>query len=319
MKSMKNWLLISILVAAVFIQPGRLFAATQCVQAGTIGYSINPQSVSGVGTSMSAVINFVSTQVNQDSYCADVQSVNVTFYFKSSSGSLLGQQMWAGPTISSGPNAFGVNINQNVSYGNTYSFTLGTFNLTRSSLGNSASFTSYVQITDANSGNQITQSSPITVTYTPPSSSGTGSTTSGCMLYTTQSACESAGCKWSSGDINTPPTCAAGSSGTGGTTSGSTTSGGQSNSPGGGTLPNPISGCNDLSCVGQKIIAFLQTIAFVILSIMVLYGGFQMMTAGGSEEQFTNGRKTLTYAVIGIAVVIIASGVAGIVKSLLGG
>jgi len=73
-----------------------------------------------------------------------------------------------------------------------------------------------------------------------------------------------------------------------------------------------------LSCVGLKIISFLQTIALVILSIMVLYGGFQMMTAGGEPEKFTKGRQTLLYAVIGIAVVLVATGVANIVKSLFG-
>ena len=36
------------------------------------------------------------------------------------------------------------------------------------------------------------------------------STISGCMLYTSQSACESNGCTWSGGDINTPPTCGGG-------------------------------------------------------------------------------------------------------------
>lgn len=40
------------------------------------------------------------------------------------------------------------------------------------------------------------------------SGGGTGTEgQSGCMLYTEQSACESNGCTWNGGDINTPPTC----------------------------------------------------------------------------------------------------------------
>jgi len=51
--------------------------------------------------------------------------------------------------------------------------------------------------------------------------------------------------------------------------------------------------------------------------IMVLVGAFQMMTAAGNPEKFSQGKKTLTWAAIGFAVVLIAGGVANILKSVL--
>ncbi len=43
-----------------------------------------------------------------------------------------------------------------------------------------------------------------------------------------------------------------------------------------------------------------------------------MLTAGGDPEKFTKGRKTITYAAIGVAVIILANAIIAVVKSVLG-
>lgn len=86
------------------------------------------------------------------------------------------------------------------------------------------------------------------------------------------------------------------------------------------TLSNPLGGnCNDLTCPAQAIINFLFTIAIPLCAIMVLVGGFQMLTAAGDPAKFSNGRKTILYAVAGFAVVLIAGGVATLIRNTLGG
>ncbi len=52
---------------------------------------------------------------------------------------------------------------------------------------------------------------------------------------------------------------------------------------------------------------------------MVLYGAFQIMTAGGKPEQVSSGRKTILYAVIGYAVVLLATSVVPLLTEILGG
>lgn len=79
---------------------------------------------------------------------------------------------------------------------------------------------------------------------------------------------------------------------------------------------NPLK-CSDFECVGQAIIGGLFMIAVPIVSIMVLWGGFQILTAGGDPEKFGNGKKTILYAVVGFAVVLVAQGVVFIIKELL--
>lgn len=82
------------------------------------------------------------------------------------------------------------------------------------------------------------------------------------------------------------------------------------------TIPNPV-GCPDFRCVAQQIIGSLVTLAIPVVAVMVLIGGFYILTAGGDPEKFKTGKKTILYAVIGYAVILLAEGVVLIVDSLL--
>ena len=80
-------------------------------------------------------------------------------------------------------------------------------------------------------------------------------------------------------------------------------------------LENPI-GCDDLGCVATKIIDALFVVSIPIVAIMVLVGGFQIVTAGGNEEKYKLGRKTILYAAGGFVVILLADSVAGILESI---
>ena len=93
---------------------------------------------------------------------------------------------------------------------------------------------------------------------------------------------------------------------------------GQSDSSGG--LTNPLGeNCNDLSCPATKVINFLFTIAIPLCGIILLVGGFQIMTAAGDPEKVSTGKKTLLYAVIGFAIILISGSVAALIQSTFGG
>jgi len=80
------------------------------------------------------------------------------------------------------------------------------------------------------------------------------------------------------------------------------------------TLPNPI-GCGTFGCVTTNVINFLITIAIPLCAIMVLIGGFKMITSSGDPEKFKSGRNTILYAVAGFAVVILAKGISAGIQS----
>lgn len=95
-------------------------------------------------------------------------------------------------------------------------------------------------------------------------------------------------------------------------------------SPAGGgaiNLPNPLHCPTDpqITCVAQKIISGLLVITTPIVIIMVLIGAFQILAAGGNPEMVTKGRKTILYAVVGYAIVLVAQGLTFIIREALGG
>lgn len=85
------------------------------------------------------------------------------------------------------------------------------------------------------------------------------------------------------------------------------------------SIPNPLGGTTTISGLVDKIATFLLQIGIPITTIMILVAAIQFMFAGGSEKRVTAARQTLTYAVIGLGVLLLAKGVSSVITSFLGG
>ncbi|MEX2436812.1 MAG: pilin [Candidatus Paceibacterota bacterium] len=74
---------------------------------------------------------------------------------------------------------------------------------------------------------------------------------------------------------------------------------------------NPVT-CNvegacglcDAFKVGANITDFMINIALLLGVLMTVYGGFLMMTAGSSQEKYSRGKSAITWAIIGMIVVL---------------
>ena len=93
---------------------------------------------------------------------------------------------------------------------------------------------------------------------------------------------------------------------------------------GGVTVPTcpPDQICNPLKYgtiqeIINTIASFLFTISIPIVTIMVLYGAFMLLTSGGNEERIKTGRKVILWAIIGFVVMLIAGGMTELTKSIL--
>lgn len=84
------------------------------------------------------------------------------------------------------------------------------------------------------------------------------------------------------------------------------------------TLTNPLT-TTDITVVLANFNVFLLAIAAPICGIMVVWGGFQMITSRGNPEKFSEGKKTLLYAAVGFVVIIFATSVVPLIKSIFGG
>ena len=84
-----------------------------------------------------------------------------------------------------------------------------------------------------------------------------------------------------------------------------------------GGIPNPID-TTSFTVLLERIIGYLIVIGAPILALMVLYGGFMILTAGGNPEKFKTGKDVILYAVIGYVIILVSWGVIYIIGEILG-
>lgn len=84
-----------------------------------------------------------------------------------------------------------------------------------------------------------------------------------------------------------------------------------------GTVCNPLGGATTIGGVISKIIGGLYIIAVPVASIFILWGVFQILTSQGEMEKISKGKKAITYAVIGLLLMILANGVSFIITDIL--
>ena len=81
-------------------------------------------------------------------------------------------------------------------------------------------------------------------------------------------------------------------------------------------LPNPTNASTFEELI-QNIAKWFYYIMIPIASIMVLYAGFLFLTSGGDEEKIKRAKRTITWVIVGVAIILIGAGFITFVKSLL--
>lgn len=84
------------------------------------------------------------------------------------------------------------------------------------------------------------------------------------------------------------------------------------------SLTNPL-GTTDVNVLVGGIIRSVLGVVGVIALVVIIYGGFEMLTSAGNEERVERGREALLWAVIGIAVIFGSYGILQAVLNILGG
>jgi hypothetical protein len=82
------------------------------------------------------------------------------------------------------------------------------------------------------------------------------------------------------------------------------------------SIVNPI-GSDTFQALLVKVTGWLVVFAIPIVSLMILYGGFQIMTAAGDSGKVETGKKTITYAIWGLVAVLLSQGASDVIKQIL--
>jgi len=88
--------------------------------------------------------------------------------------------------------------------------------------------------------------------------------------------------------------------------------------PGSGIPPdlNPISSTT-LPQLLETVLTFLFGISIVVLPIIIVYGGFLLLTAGGDPTKISSARTILLWAVVAFVIILLARGLPTVLRNLL--
>lgn len=81
-------------------------------------------------------------------------------------------------------------------------------------------------------------------------------------------------------------------------------------------IPNPI-GSKTFQQVIERLVDFANLLLAPLSTFMVLLAGFFYMTGGGNPEKIKTAHKTLVWALVGIAIVLLANSASFIIKEVL--
>lgn len=83
-------------------------------------------------------------------------------------------------------------------------------------------------------------------------------------------------------------------------------------------ITNPLKGgASDFSSLVKIIAQWIFNLAIPIAVAMIVYAGILFLTSGGDTSKVTKARQVLTYAVIGLAIILIGSGFVTLIQSIL--
>ncbi len=100
---------------------------------------------------------------------------------------------------------------------------------------------------------------------------------------------------------------------------GGTFGGGENANGGTFTLPNPLK-VESISQIINSIAYSLSVyIAPPLVTLMILFAAFQILTAGDNPEKLKTGREIILWTCVGYAIILISWGITSIIQQLLSG
>ena len=84
------------------------------------------------------------------------------------------------------------------------------------------------------------------------------------------------------------------------------------------TIPDPLQGREIIDII-DSVMSLLAMIGSGVAVIMIIWAGILYMTAGGGEEKIRTAKKTIMWAIIGVAILWSANFIIDAIKYLLQG
>jgi hypothetical protein len=69
-------------------------------------------------------------------------------------------------------------------------------------------------------------------------------------------------------------------------------------------MPDDVAQISDLTDIFQRVVSYALGFAGIVLFILLITGGFKYITSGGDPKAVEGARNTITYAIIGLIVIV---------------
>ncbi len=83
-------------------------------------------------------------------------------------------------------------------------------------------------------------------------------------------------------------------------------------------LPDPLVKGTTIETVFSRIVSALRVVIPSIAAGVIVYAAFQILTAGGDLNKFATAKKTIGYAVAGLALFLVADLIIGVIAEFIG-
>jgi len=80
---------------------------------------------------------------------------------------------------------------------------------------------------------------------------------------------------------------------------------------------NPLQAC-DFQELIDKIMNFIFVLAVAAVPLIIIVGAFQLLTSGGDPKKIGAGKNMITYALIGLAIILLARGIIAMIQQAIG-
>ena len=82
-----------------------------------------------------------------------------------------------------------------------------------------------------------------------------------------------------------------------------------------GVEPSDVDSISDVERVLNKIVTYAQTFFYIVATLFIILAAFSYLTASGDETKIKNAKNKILYALVAIAIAVVAGGVVSLVQS----